>query len=95
MAETPAEPLLRQHYSQELVAERGGPIVVGGHSMGSGTALGVAAQRPDLVNGLWLEDPPLFTSMAEAEHAPTVDSAVALAVLRDWLTTDGVMIDYR
>ena len=71
-------------HAQELVAERGGPIVVGGHSMGSGTALAVAAQRPDLVSGLWLEDPPLFTSMAEAEHAPTVDSAVALTVLRDW-----------
>lgn len=36
----------------------GGPIVIGGHSMGAATALGVAATRPELTAALFLEDPP-------------------------------------
>ena len=74
-------------HAEELAGQHGGPIVVGGHSMGSGTALAVAADRPDLVSGLWLEDPPLFTSMAEAGRPPAVDAAVALTVLRSWFVS--------
>lgn len=36
----------------------GGPIVLLGHSLGATTAAGVAADAPDLVRGLVLEDPP-------------------------------------
>lgn len=36
-----------------------GGVVVVGHSMGAGTAIALAASRPDLVRGLVLEDPML------------------------------------
>jgi len=35
--------------------------IVGGHSMGADTAIHLAAARPELVLGLFLEDPPLLT----------------------------------
>ncbi len=37
----------------------GGPTVVVGHSLGGATAAALAQQRPDLVAGVVLEDPPL------------------------------------
>lgn len=40
-----------------VVAARGGPVVVVGHSMGGGIAGALAARRPDLVSGAVLEDP--------------------------------------
>ena len=52
--------------AEELVAQSGGPIVVGGHSMGSMVALGVAANRPDLVVATFLEDPPLTQGLPAA-----------------------------
>jgi pimeloyl-ACP methyl ester carboxylesterase len=54
--------------AESLVAQSGGPIVVGGHSMGSMVALGVAANRPDLVVATFLEDPPLTQGLPDA-HA--------------------------
>ena len=54
--------------AEALVAQSGGPIVVGGHSMGSMVALGVAANRPDLVVATWLEDPPLMDALPEGLH---------------------------
>jgi pimeloyl-ACP methyl ester carboxylesterase len=33
--------------------------VIGGHSMGADTSLHVAAMRPDLVKGVYMEDPPI------------------------------------
>jgi pimeloyl-ACP methyl ester carboxylesterase len=51
--------------AERLVTESGAPIVIGGHSLGATVALGVAASRPDLVAGLFLEDPPFITSLAE------------------------------
>lgn len=38
----------------------GQPAVVVGHSLGGGTAAGLAQTRPDLVRGVVLEDPPLM-----------------------------------
>jgi len=35
--------------------------IVGGHSMGADTAIHLAATRPELVRGVFLEDPPLLT----------------------------------
>ena len=49
----------------------GGPIVVGGHSMGSMVALGVAANRPDLVVATFLEDPPLTQGLPDAAATRT------------------------
>ncbi len=40
-----------------LVAERGGPLLLAGHSMGGGIAGALAARRPDLVGAAVLEDP--------------------------------------
>lgn len=37
-----------------------GPVILIGHSLGGVTALATAALRPDLVSGLFLEDPPVF-----------------------------------
>lgn len=39
-----------------------GPAILSGHSSGGLLALRIAATRPDLVAGLLLEDPPLFSS---------------------------------
>jgi pimeloyl-ACP methyl ester carboxylesterase len=51
--------------AEALVARTGGPILVGGHSMGSMVALGVAANRPDLVRATYLEDPPLMHALPD------------------------------
>ena len=51
--------------AEALVARSGGRIVVGGHSMGSMVALGVAANRPDLVVATFLEDPPLTAGLPD------------------------------
>jgi pimeloyl-ACP methyl ester carboxylesterase len=40
----------------------GEPATVSGHSSGGLLALWIAAERPELVDGLLLEDPPLFSS---------------------------------
>ncbi|MFI7061637.1 alpha/beta hydrolase [Kribbella sp. NPDC050124] len=45
---------------EQVVTE---PAIVSGHSSGGLVALGIAANRPDLVRGLLLEDPPLFSSV--------------------------------
>ncbi len=44
-------------FVENFVAEAGGPVLLGGHSMGGTTSLMVAAERPDLVRGLILVDP--------------------------------------
>lgn len=44
-------------FIEPFVEETGGPILLGGHSMGGATSLMVAAERPDLVRGLVLIDP--------------------------------------
>ena len=44
-------------FIEPIVEAAGGPILLGGHSMGGATSLMVAAERPDLVRGLVLVDP--------------------------------------
>jgi pimeloyl-ACP methyl ester carboxylesterase len=51
----------------EQVAKR--PCVVVGHSLGGATAAALAQQRPDLVLGVVLEDPPLFVAEGLGESA--------------------------
>ena len=73
-------------HAEDLVAGSGHPIVVGGHSLGATIALGVAATRPDLVAGLFLEDPPFTTSMAEDAGRP-MDEAIELGEFHDWFAS--------
>lgn len=47
-----------------------GPVMVVGHSLGGLTGAALAAEHPDLVRALFLEDPPLFQGDAEI-HANT------------------------
>lgn len=68
---------------ESLAASTGGPIVVGGHSLGAMMALGAAAARPDLARALWLEDPPLEHAMADDPEGP---GEVDLTDLADWFT---------
>lgn len=63
----------------------GAPALVSGHSSGGLLALCLAARRPDLVRGLLLEDPPLFSSVA-SRITGTVGGVLprlATAYLRD------------
>lgn len=49
-------------FIEEVVKE---PVIVSGHSSGGLLAVWLAANRPDLVKGAVLEDPPLFSSEAK------------------------------
>lgn len=44
----------------------GRPAVIVGHSLGGGTAAGLAQTRPDLVRGVVLEDPAIMTASGSA-----------------------------
>lgn len=78
-------------------AERviGGPALVSGHSSGGVLGAWLAANRPELVAGLLLEDPPLYSST----HDRIVDTAggalpeAAAAYLRDG--GSGVLGDFQ
>jgi len=61
---------LIQDYADDAISvlESAGPAVLAGHSLGGVVAWSVAQQRPELVRGLFLEDPPLFMGAPE-EHA--------------------------
>lgn len=68
------------------MARDAGPagVVVGGHSMGSAVAMGVAERHPELVRGLYLEDPPFWDGTAG-----DLDEAAGPADLADlwhWFT---------
>jgi pimeloyl-ACP methyl ester carboxylesterase len=54
-------------HAEAMLAQAGAAgLVIGGHSMGSAVALSLAARRPDLVRGLWLEDPPAWDPAGDA-----------------------------
>ncbi|MCX5480025.1 alpha/beta hydrolase [Kaistia geumhonensis] len=60
-------------------ARGGGPVVIGGVSMGAAIALRLAVQRPDLVSGLVLVRPAWFVDSAPANMAPNAEVGNLLA----------------
>ena len=81
-----------------LIESLGGrPAVVVGHSLGGVVAMALAASRPDLVRGLFLEDPPLF----EGDDARRSESPVAkffptlIAAVRELQARHAPASDYR
>ena len=75
--------------AEALAARTGGPIVVGGHSMGSMVALGVATNRPDLVVATFLEDPPLMQGLPDLDSSSRAERAepstpVDVSEFDDW-----------
>jgi pimeloyl-ACP methyl ester carboxylesterase len=71
---------------QALADRTSGRIVVGGHSMGAMTALGVAAHRPDLVAATFLEDPPLFAPLGPPDAAAADAEPVDLTEFHEWFS---------
>ena len=59
----------------------GGPAVLIGHSLGGGTAAGLAQTRPELVRGLVLEDPAIMAPASPA-IADQMDGSSLLAGFR-------------
>jgi pimeloyl-ACP methyl ester carboxylesterase len=64
-----------------LVESAGGPVVLGGISMGAAIATRLAVTRPDLVRGLILVRPAWVTAPAPANMAPNAEVGALLARL--------------
>jgi lipase len=71
--------------ASEFARSTGESIVVGGHSLGARLALHVAATLPDHVAGLFLEDPPLNSSLA-ADMERRSDAELDLTTIGNWLS---------
>ena len=71
-------------FLEDVVGE---PAIVSGHSSGGLLALHLAAEHPDLVTGLLLEDPPLFSSEMPRLLDTTGGGLPTLA--RDFITERG------
>jgi pimeloyl-ACP methyl ester carboxylesterase len=69
----------------DVVASRGAPAVLVGHSLGASTAAGVAARAPHLVRALVLEDPPWQLPDSPAGTSDTDRAAEAENPHRPWL----------
>jgi pimeloyl-ACP methyl ester carboxylesterase len=72
-----------------------GPVLVIGHSLGGRTAAALAQQRPDLVRGALLEDPPLGAMDGDsALHAnPMLDAFRLMRASVPGLQAAGVAVD--
>jgi len=88
-------------YAADLAAliesEVGRPATVVGHSLGGVVAVALARMRPDLVNAIFLEDPPLFEGDAARRAAsPTAKFFPALvAAVRERQARQAGAEDYR
>lgn len=78
----------------EVAAERGGPVVVVGHSFGGRVAVLLGASRPDLVKGLVLTGVPLLRRDGP-RPAPATAYRLARAANRIGLIGAGRMEQYR
>lgn len=67
---------------ERVAAAAGGPVIVGGHSMGAATATALAARRPDLVAALFCEDPPWGWP---PDDGPDATVPVLNADYREWI----------
>ncbi len=69
------------------------PVVIVGHSMGGGIALGVALARPDLVRGLVLEDPALGQATGATDEQRQDWAAGEVAQLRAYRDDPDGIVD--
>ncbi len=68
------------------------PVLVG-HSMGGGTAAAVAADRPDLVRAVLLEDPALGTGLDQVREADPAEGQRRVAEVRTIQAEPGTALD--
>ncbi|MFV0526138.1 MAG: alpha/beta fold hydrolase [Acidimicrobiales bacterium] len=55
-----------------VIDHLGGPVAYAGHSLGGATGTEATLQRPDLISGLWLFEPILFTADRPAADGPSM-----------------------
>ncbi|MGV1003497.1 MAG: alpha/beta fold hydrolase [Candidatus Nanopelagicales bacterium] len=70
--------------AERMAAAAPAGLVIGGHSMGASISVAVAAARPDLFRGLFLEDPPFSDAAGDLERDDTT-RPVPLTDLHQWL----------
>jgi pimeloyl-ACP methyl ester carboxylesterase len=90
-----------EHYADDAIAVVEDvvhePVVIVGHSLGGLVAAHIGATRPDLVRGLFLEDPPLFMGDKEA-FASTMFAAffpLALQTFTDMRARGASLAEYE
>lgn len=72
-----------------------GPTVVVGHSMGGTVAATLAVERPDIVKGLFLEDPVLYESGGDTPQDDSEEADELVEHLRQWQSsgiTEGELV---
>jgi pimeloyl-ACP methyl ester carboxylesterase len=80
-----------------IEARVGEPVVVVGHSLGGVVAGAVAALRPDLVRGLFLEDPPYFEGDEKVRNASPVATLFPklVAAVRELQARSAPAVEYE